>query len=329
MLFLPGENKISLWFKDLGGTIFRNEFNNYGFELRDRLEEILLSDKFEEYFKEILQDMLPSGFEIRYKKTDKQQIAMIPAYGKIYALAGQLAIAKCMNMPITFACDLREYARIIADSARKSNIRCNAVLSDALNRDEELMNELKEKGCEFPFGDICSLTSDYPSEYIYMDEKNSFGVSLYANTMYFPYDGLIGMLAALYGKEVRAKLKWKPDCVVVPIREGTEALALFKSFEDECGLDSCEELVSAEYRLRGSISTRSSRKEQPNTVLCPELVSLWRQAKVRRLGCDRMQKVHTEAYRDLNLNDTTLRALVLSLEENDAQNILLMEAEDE
>lgn len=164
------------------------------------------------------------------------------------------------------------------------------------------------------------------------DPLNSFIIQFTANYGTYPQPALIGALAGIYSEDIKKRLVEIPDCLVVPIEDGTEAIAAFKEFlTEDCRLITVEDTIAQEYHLIDyftyTLATRSAGKEQMNTTICPELAHWWREGIVTRAGCDRIKPLDTSYLSNIDLSPSAKRAVAIAIEMNQYNKILVTEVE--
>jgi len=328
-------NNLSIYFGDFGGNDCINDFD---FARKNpnikQIQEIITGDEFEKEFRKILSTLLPEGIAVKTNHTKGGQVLhVVPANAKLYNIAAQLALAKLKGKKGVFlGTYLKDIAKMTARACQIHGISIRIMLGRDLCGDSALIKDLKSLGAEVD-STTCVDYFDLPyaySEEPFIPEPEFHVIPIEANYGVYPKPALAGMFAGLFGKDVLDRLGKIPECCVVPITTGTEAIGMFKALMNTtCRLATTEELIAQEFHLIDTgaytLSTRSSDKEQMNTTLCPELVAWWRQAKVMRLGCDRIHPVNTEFLSSFNLPPMTARAVALAMEATNCKEILALE----
>jgi len=207
------------------------------------------------------------------------------------------------------------------------------MLSRELSHDSELIRMLEEQGAKVDavtctkYLDLAYSSQEQP----FLADPPYYVVSIEANYGIYPKPALTGVLAGLFGADLMDELGQVEACVV-PITTGTEAIGVFKALVNTpCKLATSEQLIAQEFHIIDAdcytISTRSSNNEQENTSLCPELVNWWRQARVRRLGCDRLYNIDTGFLDFCHLSPTSARSAALALAAIECRELLVLEEE--
>ncbi len=336
MLIFSEDVKLKKWFGEFGGDVFDNDFQAIH-DSAETIEKILCTEIFAEKFREILEIVLPKPLEIRRRSFDDQtELILFPAYGKYYSIAGQLALAQIQNKKkIYTAAYSGKAAEAIAKACHFLGMELKIILGRELSSDQERIAYMESLGAEVDSKTSTDLL-DLPHYYLKpMIKDPVYSSLLYVTANYgtYPYPSLVGELAGIYGRDLRELLTEVPDCLVVPIEDGTEAIALFKAFlNDGCALVTVEEPISQEYHLIDcctyTISTRSADREQRNTTICPELANWWREGRVMRLGCDRIKPVDISKLGRPEISPSTARAVSLACERTTSKKMLVMEVTD-
>ncbi|NMC64313.1 MAG: hypothetical protein GYA55_14205 [SAR324 cluster bacterium] len=335
MLKYSYTTNLSICFGDFGGNDCVNDFDfNRKNPDTSKIEKIIISDEFEKEFRNILSTILPEGISVKtHGMKGGQTLYVVPAKAKVYNLAAQLTFAKLVGEKKVFVGTyLKNIALLAAQACKAHDLSLIVKLSRVLCSDADLVKDLKALGAEVD-DTTCIQYFDLP--YAYSEEpfvsKPEFHVApIEANYGLYPKPAITGLFAGIFGMDVLAQLGKTPECCVVPITTGTEAIGTFKALlNTTCKLATAEELIAQEFHLIDTgtytLSTRSSNKEQDNTTLCPELVSWWRTAKVMRLGCDRIYPVDTSLLNSFNLSLLTARAAALAIEATHCKEILVLE----
>ena len=333
MALFKKELRLARWFGDFGGDAFDNDFVTQP-DKGPQIINALCAEDFEPCFREILSAILPAPLRINSVFLQRgTELLLAPAYGKYYSLAGQLALARMQKKTqIYTATYSREVAQAVATACQRFGFELTIFLGAKLSQDAQLVQTLKDQNHHVDH-QMSSELLDLPYFYLepgITDRSTSFVLQAGANYGNYPQPALVGVLAGLYGQDLKRALPTTPECLVVPISDGTEAIGAFKAFmEDECRLITVEEAVSQEYHIVDyfsyTLSTRSADAEKPNTTICPELAYWWRQGKVLRLGCDRIRPVNTSDLVDAGLSPLTARAAALALEQKEFHRMLVLE----
>lgn len=329
--------KLEEWFGDLGGSVFGSDFDDELKRNVSEIEKVLKSETFEKLFNGILKNIFPDEIQIKTYDIEGRKIMTVPSNGKYYIIAGQLALARIFNKNEIFVGSYSgELLITAAEACKKEGFKMTAILSEKLSSDIELRQKLKLLGCTVD-AETCVSLYDFPERYAAsaasskrIPDSPAFEMCLTANSGNYPQPSLVGSLAAIYGIKLRQMVKDHVDCIVTPILDGTEAISIFKAFEnDDVKKITIENKVAQEYHNGETILTRSADHEENNMTLCPELVNWWRMGKVKRLGCDRVRPVDTKIFNEKGIGDTTARALAITVERFEDKRILVLEGCDE
>ena len=326
--------KLQTWFGDFGGDVCDSEVMNAPWDAQ-RFETILQKDEFYKYFENNIKIMkLDIENKIKKFKVKNREITIVPRLASLYAIAGQLAIAQCEKITkIITATDEKEIAEIIVKTCKQLGLEIEVALSEKLCLDNDFINHLMELGCSKVENDFCVTYFDQPFTALgkmSMMSKDAYILVATANYYQAPYPALVGLLSSVYGNIVNEKLKDEQlDAVIVPIKDGTNALGLFKGIDTSARKITYEDTISTEYHNGESLLTRSANNIEPNTTLCPELANLYRRAEVARIGCDRIRKIDISSLENICASKKTKEAIALSIEYFDCKNMLVMEAEYE
>lgn len=330
MLNYPDCGKLKVWFGDFGGDAFYDELTPMSPDAGE-LEAMLFSEEFEAQFRKTLKLVCPEAWKIRtLPVTQGTEVSVVPARGKAYSAAGQLTLAAMLGKKhVVAGAEDRAVTLAAAKACRALGLEMTALLSCELGANQAFVRSLQESGCQTD-ADTCRNYFDLVTVHaggVSRRIPDAFLIAATANYPDYPYPALSGLLASVYGADIRAAIGSLPDCVAVPIRDGTEAIALMKAFMDTgCRLATVEDTVAQEYHTGESIMTRSADSgEKKNTVICPELADWWHTARVMRLGCDRLLKVDTAAWEAAGLSRRCGRAAALASERTSCKKILMAE----
>lgn len=324
------------WFGDFGGGFCINDTANERYNHPEiAAVEAIKTDAFEDNFQKAIK-VLVEEIDVKEKMLENgTKLTIVPALGRYYNLAGHVALALTQGKDEIYNGTYNaNTALALAKLANHFGLKLELHLGAKISKDEELVEKIKALGVE-PDDKLADELFDMPYVYVlapFTDPRPGVTVTDTANYGDYPGPALAGLLASIYGEELKAKYGDAFDAVVVPTKEGTNALSIFKAYKNsKADLISVEEAVAQEFHLIDhncyTLSVRRSDHDEMNLTLCPELVDMWRNAKVSRLGADRIRKYDDSLCRDLNVNNLTKRAIALTLEKAEYKNILVMEAE--
>ncbi len=328
MLKYAGNPELKERFGDFGGFNFTNEFQDKSNEASELLE-ILKSDIFEEKFIDILDQLLPEE-KVAYKEFGDLKVTLVRNNTYYYTAAGALAIAilkEKKKLTLGVFPYLKDVVLKLGPVCKKIGLHLIVSLCKELAHDKEYVEKLNELGlevddkmCETYFN-LVVLNAQVATM---SDFMNTYMMFLTANSVEYPNPALVGTLAGVYGKKILDTVGSNFDAIIAPIYDGTNAVGLFKAYkESNAKLITVERTVAQEYHDGVTLFTRSAETEDANVIMCPELCDWWRMGEVVRLGCDRVLKVDTSGYSDLD--ETTARAIRLSLERFSLKKVLVME----
>lgn len=331
------------WFGDFGGGFCADDITNYDQEqLARRLAGHLSRPEFQPMFSNMLELVLPAGPRkiTPFDLADGTRLYCAENLSWYYNLAGQLTLARLEGKRKLCAGtrDDRE-CLVLARAARTLEMELTLVLSRSQARKPALIEELRALG-SLVDDTTCVKWPDSPYAYAMYRCESSADVyvpTLEANFGPYPCPSLTGLLAGIFGTELRARTAPLPiDGVVVPIVTGTGAVGVLQPWlEDgsDAALMTVERPICEEYHVTDmgtyTLATRSAESEEPNTTLCPEMVSWWRGAKVARLGADHYKAVDTSHLAGLSLSPTAARAAALALSQTICGNLLILEVRHE
>lgn len=330
--------KIPEWFGDFGGYIATDtDFLKHKIFIEE-IENLLPTEKFDRLFIRNLNLIVPEEWNIeKIDLVDGRTIYVAPDLSRHYNLAGQLAIAEMLKRKIVQAgTNSKTMAIAFAEASKKLGFYVEIVLSEKLSNDSQLVEKLVGLGCKVDTT-TCSTLLDIPHAYFeraFFTPEESYVVTLEANFGKYPKPGLVGLLAEFYGKDLKSHFDKNPECCVVPITTGTEAIGVLKAFlGDDCKLATVEMPVAQEFHVVESgtytLSTKGSFSKGENVSLCPELISWWRSGKVLRLGCDRLAPLNIDYLSKTNLDSTLSRAVALAFEKVGCSQVLVIRSENE
>lgn len=323
-------------FGDFGGNDSAGDFDPRVNPDIPFIKKIITSDEFETEFRGILK-WVAGDFTVKKRKDHcSRTILSAPALSKKYVLAARIAYAKVIGKKkVAIGSGDKDMIVTAVDASIRNNLHIKVILSRTLSSDKEFTASLRNKGAEVD-DRTCTEYFDIPYSYLEVPmvrDPEAYTLQVEANYGLWPRPGLTGIFAGLYGYDLLEKIGHVPEACVIPITTGTEALGIIKGFPAaDCKIATAEELIAGENHTVNagaySIATRSAGKEQENTVLCPELVSLWRRNQVFRLGCDRIHAVDTSALTGVGLSDPGARAAALALEHFTCRELLVVEVEN-
>lgn len=327
------------WFGDFGGGFCADDITNYDQEqLARRLADRLADPSFEPLFQSMLKLVLPAGLRAAacFELADKRRLYRADNLSWYYSLAGQLALAQldgktrlCAGTRVDLEC------LILARAAQALGMELTLVLSRNQAQNHSLAEELSALGCIVD-RTTCVKWPDSPYAYaMYHCESTPdvYVLTLEANFGCYPYPSLTGILAGKFGEALYNQSSGLSiDGVVVPIVTGTEAVGALRPWlksDSGAALMTVEQPICEEYHITDmgayTLATRSADSEEPNTTLCPELVSWWRSAKVARLGCDHYKAVDTAFLSGFGFTPAGARAAALALSQTDCRSLLILE----
>lgn len=322
-------------FGDFGGNDSAGDFDPRINPDIEAVQTVITSDEFEEKFQMILQQIV-GEYEIkRIVFNSSRAIVVVPNLSKKYALAARIAYAKVIGKEAAaIGSGDREIIDAAVDAGIRNDLKIKVILDKKLSQDKEYVGQLRASGAEVD-DTTCVRYFDIPYSYLEIPmvaDLPAYTLQVEANYGLWPKPGLTGIFAGLYGSDLLERLEHLPETCVVPITTGTEALGIIKGFSGQkCRIVTVEELIAGENHMINagaySIATRSAKKEQANTVICPELVNLWRCGKVLRLGCDRVHEVSVSELADSGLCKKTARAVILAFEQLKCSELLVVEVE--
>ena len=330
----PEGIKIPKYFGDFGGDYSERDTVAPGKRTRaEYLEALLSSRAFAEKLDACLQVILPQTVDFQtYTLADGRRVHTAPALSRYYILAGYLAItAFDKRDKAVMGTYSREMAVAFARACRDLNFGARVCLSRALSEDTGLLEQLKNLRAEID-DRTCLELFDAPYAYVNFDDAQGYSiVPVEANYGPYPQAALTGLLASLYGEDLKQAMGGElPECVAVAVTTGTEAVGTFSALiNGGCALATVEETVAKEFHLEDSgcytLSTRSADYDEPDTTICPQLAHWWRMGKVARLGCDRIFPVDTAFLSELPLSRRAARAVALAFEALDCRDVLVLE----
>ena len=327
------------WFGDFGGGFCLDDITNYDQEqVARRLAGYLSQEEFLPLFQSMLELILPDGPQppARFSLPEGRILYRVDNLSWYYNLAGQLALAKldgkqilCTGTRVDSQC------RLLAHTARTLGMELHLILSRSQAQNETLVAELTQLGCVLD-RETCVKWPDSPYAYAMYHCESSltvFVLVLEANFGAYPYPSLAGLLAGKYGAQLYAQAARLPiDGIAVPVVTGTEAVGVLPPWLNAAPhplLMTVEDPICEEYHVTDmgtyTLATRSALREEPNTTLCPELVSWWRTAKVVRLGCDHYKAVDTDWLSSCGLTPAGARAAALAFSPTPCQSLLIPE----
>lgn len=335
---LPGEGKLQRFFGDFGGDYNVNSTSIFRFpDVIPLYESTLQSETFDRYFNECLAEIIDPDYEIRsFTSASGVSIDVVEDYSIEYNIAGQFALALALDRDTVYiGTYFKDVALMCSKLCNKYDLKLKIWLSSALSKDEDLVLELQK------YGDVdstsCEAFLDEPHAYIgapFTDPAPGLVINDTANYGTAPSPALAGLLASIFGVDIKNKSNNRHyDGIVVPVVEGTNAIGTMKSYLDSGSvLMTVEETIAQEYHMTDhscyTLSVRRADHNERNITLAPELVYWWRQALVKRLGCDRFKKVDYQDIEHLKLNELTKRAIALALEDGDYSSLLVVEAKE-
>ncbi len=324
------------WFGDFGGGFCINDTANERYNHPEIAAiEAILTEAYEENFRKAIKVLVP---ELKVKEevlSNGTKLTIVPALGRYYNLAGHVALALTQGKSEIYNGTYNaKTALALAKLANAFNLKLELHLGAKISKDKELVEQIKALGTE-PDDKLADELFDMPYVYVlapFTNPRPGVTVTDTANYGDYPGPALAGLLASIYGEDLKQKCGTDFDAVVVPTIEGTNALSIFKAYKNEkADLISVEETIAQEFHLIDhncyTISVRRSDHDEMNLTLCPELVDMWRNAEVSRLGADRIRKYDESLCDGLDMNKLTKRAVALTMEKKEYKNILVMEAE--
>lgn len=336
MIRYSNEPKLDRWFGEFGGSFCINDTGNlrYGHPEIDYLQAVK-TDLFEQNLRKVLKLTVPEIKIKEVKLNNGGKATIIPRYGKKYNVAGHVALALTLGKEQLYVGTYsEEVARDLVKIIPEFNMKLKIVLGSKLSENEELISNLKEIGADVD-DKLSSELFDMPYAYLlppFVDPLPGIVITDTANYNDYPAPALAGLMASIYGEDVKQIFGTNFDAVVVPTVEGTNALSLIKPYLNE-SVDkiTVEETICQEYYGIDhdcyTVIVRRSDYDEMNITLCPELVNYWRTAKVIRLGAGRVKKVDLSSLDKEEINRLTKKTIVIAQEYGDYKNMLVMEAE--
>ena len=225
----------------------------------------------------------------------------------------------------------KEMALAFAKTAKAVGIAPKVSLCRALCEDKELVEELKAIGADVD-DFSCMKMLDAPYAYVNFDEGMGYEViPIEANFGIFPRAAMTGLLASIYGNDLKKLLgDTKIDTVAAAITTGTEAVGVMRAFaEDDVKLATIERTVCKEFHTEDcgcyTLVTRTDDAKVADTTINPEVCYWWRMCRAYRLGADRVYPVNTDEFKDAPLGEMGKRGLKLLTEALDSKDILFVE----
>ncbi len=336
--------------KFYGSTDLKGNFGDFGKEytmidieferkLSDstKLRNMIESEEFEKLFRKLLVRVTGEKISLkRYCMQNGLTVHVVPALSKMYLLAGHLALAKLLGKTnLVIGTSDRKFALMAAETSAFAGFSdVIVVLGKELCGDQRLTEALLSTGaqvnCEMEKGRL--NRPYYYGNTFFGRQPEHYCVPEDANYGVCPELALSGLFAGLYGSDLLELLGKVPDACVVPIGTGIEAIGLFRALLDtKCILATSEDTVAQEFHVIKlhcyTLATRASFYDHPLTVLCPELVNWWRNHRVFRLGCDRLEPVDTSFLNGADLSRRAARAVVLAYEKTGCRDMVVMEVE--
>lgn len=331
------EVKIPHWFGDFGGSIATDTDTLNIMSRASKIEAVLSSTEFDQQFDKNLSFLIPEKWTIEKYDLSKDFTCFIaPGLSRYFNLAGQFAVATLLGYKkIQTGTYSRNMAVAYAKISKYLGMQSEITLSRELSSDATLISQLNELGCMVD-SSMCGALLDLPYAYYeraFSTPADYYVIILEANYGLYPKPGLVGLLAGLYGKVLRNALDNFPECCVVPINTGTEAIGVLSAFlQTKCTLITVEEPISQEFHITDSgtytISTRNAQHEEMNITLCPELVNWWRTGQVTRLGCDTLNPVDADYLQNKKISPKITRAISLAQKKTGCSNMLVIGGED-
>lgn len=326
--------KIPRYFGDFGGDYSERDtvvpMNNAQAE---EFEGYLTSDEFAAKYDEVLKIALPGETKIeKYVTKDGRNVYIVPSLAKYYVLAGYITTGlfrgKEKAVMGTYS---KEMALAFAKTAKAVGIAPKVSLCRALCADKELIEELKTIGADVD-DFSCIKMLDAPYAYVNFDEGMGYEVvPIEANFGIFPRAAMTGLLASIYGKDLKKILgDTKIDTIAAAITTGTEAVGVMREFvNDDVKFATIERTVCKEFHTEDcgcyTLVTRTDEAGAADTTINPEVCYWWRMCRAYRLGADRVYPVCTKEYEDAPLGGAGKRALKLLIDALDPKDILFVE----
>ncbi len=328
------------------GTKLKEHFGDFGYNFAvsddanatlnypvEETERILASDEFEKDFRAYLNEMIPNGISIKEKTIEGTKIISVPAYGAYYNLAGWLALAKAQGYKkVSMGTFDNKLALMLAKVCKNHEIECSIIASSKQSNDQTFINELLSLGASVD-SKTCNDYFDFPYTYIEVlfGQPPFMSILVTGNYGAFPKPALCGIFAGIYGEDLLEALKKVPECCVVPVNTGLNAISVFKTFnKTNCKLVTYESTVSQEFHVVDTMCyTIKVRRDDDDKdiMICPECAAMWRNGKVARLGCDRVIELDYKKYEKDGLSKIAAKAIAETKEIFDVQEILVVEGE--
>ena len=325
MLKLHYGTTVPEYFGDFGGRLCINDTD---FARRDypvgRYEEILASDAFDTAFHEILGRILPPARPARECEAGGAAFTILPALGRYYNLAGHLTLALLDPdvKKVFLGTGDRELLVLTAKEAAVLGLKADLVPSRELALNAAFVDELRGYGANVDdkttveFFDLPYGLVEVPFD----RDHSLWPIPATANYGCYPKPGLCGIFAGIYGEELYEQLSAADPHIVVPVDTGLEALSVFKALRySGAKLYTAEETVCMEHHACDTgtytlVKKTDSQLDGLSVSLCPELVSMWRDGRVIRLGCDRVLALDTKPFENAGLSAPAARAAALLAE---------------
>lgn len=297
------------------------------------IRQTITGPEFEKEFRKMISCLIPE-FSIRKEElAGGRTVWIAPALGKKYVLAASLAYAKTVGKKeVSIGSGSRELVEAAVSASRENDLGIQIILGRELCGDSEFVQKLKDQGAQVD--DVtCVKYFDLPYSYLirpFVPDPEAYILQTEANYGIWPRPGLTGIFAGLYGADLLDKLGHVPEACVVPVRTGTNAVGVFKGFAGTgCRMATAEMPVAEEIHTVNvgayTIAVRSADTEGINISICPELVNMWRNNQVLRLGCDRLYAVDTRELEERNISRISARAAALAFEKTGCKELLAVE----
>lgn len=327
--------EIPMYFGDFGGILVPDSFTSDLFILAEDAKRIVQTDAFEAVFADILKD-LPEIDIIGPVEREGTTLYTVRSHARFYVVAGHLALAKIKeSRRVNIGAEYADIALFAARACDNLGLGCKIALSRDLSEDVALKDSLKQLGCELD-DTSCSKHYNQPQPFAFQNylgsrRDNSF-IPCTTDLGPYPFPALSGLFAGLFGNAVREQLDDLQDAVAVTMRHGTAAVAAFRAFSDTpCKLVTIEESICQEYHGEycgcDTLFVRTAKPAEFSVTLSPEIVNLWRLAKVARIGADN----HYEAEEKEEYTSTEVLRTVHLLNQQmpEIKSLLVVEGENE
>ncbi len=324
------------YYGDFGGIFVPDSFTPDIDTLVKRSYVSLASKSFNDNFEKIIATLGASAIDLqRVTLANGKKIVHTSSKAELWNIAGQVALGLEHGAKLLAAgTGTPSLAMAFAKACHSMNIKGLLFLNRELSGDKELITCLEKLDCDVDCK-ICSELFNVPNMYAFQkfmeNRQDRYFVPIEANVGPFPFPSLTGYFAGLYGEKLLSILPSVPECCVVSITSGTNAVGVFTALASSgCKLVTVEEPVAQEnhcvYCGDFTLMTRMADSKAESEAICPELVNWWRMGKVIRLGCDHFGDVPGGDLDSTSLSKKSVRASALAFERIGCKEMLVVEA---